>query len=117
MYDVGEEVRKLGVQLPHIAEQTAWQLGTKNLDETLEVLKKFTLKGVIDKVTCPLLIIHGEDDKLVPVSHAYRAYEEAQGDKTLKIIKSGEPGAQHCQVDCFSVAHYHIFNWLEDKLQ
>lgn len=40
----------------------------------------------------PLLIIHGESDELIPVSHARQLFERAEQPKELWIV----PGARHC---------------------
>jgi alpha/beta superfamily hydrolase len=37
----------------------------------------------------PKLIVHGDDDDIVPVRHAYRLYDAAQPPKKLAIIKRG----------------------------
>jgi alpha/beta superfamily hydrolase len=37
----------------------------------------------------PKIIIHGDQDDVVPVEHAYRLYEKAPNPKELKIIKGG----------------------------
>ncbi|HPD60432.1 MAG TPA: alpha/beta hydrolase [Thermodesulfobacteriota bacterium] len=40
-------------------------------------------------ITKPKLIIHGDQDDVVPVEHAYRLYEKALDPKELIIIKNG----------------------------
>lgn len=48
---------------------------------------------VIDKLAGrPLLLIHGTDDDMIPVSHAHRLFEAAHEPKELWIT----PGANHC---------------------
>ena len=39
--------------------QLPWVLGTKDMDSAMEKLKKFTLAGVADKITCPMLVALG----------------------------------------------------------
>lgn len=43
----------------------------------------------------PLLIVHGDRDRIIPVAHALRLYAAAAGDKTLWVI----PGGDH--IDAF----------------
>lgn len=38
----------------------------------------------------PILLVHGDSDEVVDVSHAYRLYQQAGGSKELCIIKGGE---------------------------
>ncbi len=40
----------------------------------------------------PLLLIHGTDDEMIPVSHAHRLYDAAREPKELWLA----PGANHC---------------------
>jgi dienelactone hydrolase len=52
---------------------------TKSRDEkeAFEKSKALTLRGVLDKVTCPLLVIHGKLDRLFPPEQAERIAREA----------------------------------------
>lgn len=44
------------------------------------------------RVTCPAVVVHGEDDALVPVGFSPRLYEALAGEKTLWRV----PGCGHC---------------------
>src|SRR5262249_46636592 len=44
----------------------------------------------------PLLIVHGSRDRLVPVSHAFKLYEEAAEPKQLVVVhRAGHTGDPH----------------------
>jgi dipeptidyl aminopeptidase/acylaminoacyl peptidase len=101
---------------PPIRHQLRWLTGAKDLDDARERLKAFTLKGVVDKISCPLLVVHGEDDHLVPARHAQRTYDEARTDKQLILYKPGEPGSIHCSYDGFPYTIPTLFDWLADRL-
>ena len=60
--------------VPGYAEHVNWVFGKETIEETLKVVKQMTLEGVADKITCPLLIVHGENDRQVPLWHAERTY-------------------------------------------
>jgi alpha-beta hydrolase superfamily lysophospholipase len=97
--------------------QLPWVLGTKDMDSAMEKLKKFTLASVADKITCPMLICWGEEDKLTPREVAHQLYEGVSSrDKTLKIFTSTEGGAEHCQVDNRQVGTDYIADWLTQRL-
>jgi len=93
-----------------------WLVGASSIEEARTTYSKYTLQGVVDKVTCPMLILHGEYDHLVPVEHAHRTYAEATCPKELVIYKTGEPGSVHCQYDSFPETMPRMFDWLGDKL-
>lgn len=40
------------------------------MDSAMQKLKDFTLEGMADKIECPILIVHGEHDTIVPVEIA-----------------------------------------------
>jgi alpha-beta hydrolase superfamily lysophospholipase len=97
--------------------QLPWVLGTRDMDSAMEKLKKFTLAGVADKITCPMLICWGEEDKLTPREVADQLYETVSSrDKTLKVFTSAEGGAEHCQVDNRQVGTDYIADWLTQRM-
>ena len=97
--------------------QLPWVLGTKDMDSAMEKLKKFTLAGVAEKITCPFLITWGEEDKLTPREVALQLHEAVGSkDKTLKIFTPAEGGAEHCQVDNRQVGTDYICDWLAERL-
>lgn len=56
-------------------------------------LKDASALEAVKKTDLPVLIIHGEEDDMVPVEMAYELYDAAGGEKELLII----PGAGHAQ--------------------
>lgn len=93
-----------------------WLVGARSLEEAREKYQQFTLEGVVGRVRCPMLVIHGERDHLVPVEHAHRTYAEATCPKELVIYKESEAGAVHCQYDSFPETIPLIADWLCDRL-
>ncbi len=98
--------------------QFRWVVGAPDNATGLEWAKKFTLEGVADKVTCPFLLVHGENDRVVPVEHAHRLFREiGSKDKTLRIFTAEEGGAEHCQVDHRQLGVDYIGDWLTDHMK
>lgn len=56
-------------------------------------LKDASALTAVKKTKLPVLIIHGADDRMVPVQMAHQLYEAAGGPKELLIV----PGAGHAQ--------------------
>lgn len=54
-----------------------------------EDLKRYDVSEGVKKIKRPLLIIHGTGDEIVPISDAYKLYEEANEPKRLGIIEGG----------------------------
>jgi dipeptidyl aminopeptidase/acylaminoacyl peptidase len=82
-------------------------------DAAIEKARKFSLVDVAVNITCPFLILHGQDDRVVPVASAHKLYE-AVGSKRkhLKIFTTEEGGAQHAQVDNRVVGVDYIADWI-----
>jgi fermentation-respiration switch protein FrsA (DUF1100 family) len=87
--------------------------------EMSEVAPSFNLDPVIGEMTCPLLVIHGESDRQVPVARAYRSHEMATSSPRcdLLVFPSGSWGEEHCQVDNSTLAIDAMGDWLEEVLQ
>lgn len=97
--------------------QFRWVVGAPDNETALEWAKKFTLEGVAEKVQCPVLILHGENDRIVPVSEAHKLYERiGSKNKTLKIFTGAETGSEHCQVDNRQIGVDFIGDWLLETM-
>ena len=88
--------------------------GKKTIEEALEIARLITLDGVADKITCPLLVIHGENDVIVPLRQAEKTISAAVQSplKELKVFTREEGGDQHCQVDDVSLAVEYAADWV-----
>ncbi len=74
------------------------------------------MQGVVDRITCPLPVVHGEDDHLVPACHAQRTDDEARTDTPLTLYKPGEPGSIHCSYDGFPHTIPSLVDWQADRV-
>lgn len=58
------------------------------------------LADTLPRLTQPFLIMHGAQDKAIPLSDAQRAIEAAgSSDKELIVLDGVNGGAEHCNVD------------------
>jgi alpha-beta hydrolase superfamily lysophospholipase len=97
--------------------QLPWVLGVKDMDAAMEKLKRFTLAPVADKITCPMLILLGDEDKLVTRQIADQLYSAVGSrDKTLKVFTQEDGGFEHCQVDNRPVGTDYIGDWLAARM-
>jgi dienelactone hydrolase len=94
-----------------------WILGADSLDDALARLEPFRLDGVVQKMRCPFLVVHGEDDEQVPLADAQALYDACgSADKTIRVFTGEEGGAQHCQRDYLTLGCATMWSWFEDKL-
>jgi len=106
---------KMSLSVP--GHHIMWILGVDNLDTALKKLEPFRLDGVVQKMRCPFLLVHGADDEQIPLDHAKALYNACGSkDKTLRIFTTEEGGAQHCQRDYLTLGVATMWAWFEDKL-
>lgn len=98
--------------------QLPWVMGTPDMDSAMEKIKKFTLEGVADKIECPILIVHGEHDTIVPVEVAYKLNEAItrSRNKTFKVFTIADGGSEHCHGDNRIVGANYVADWVADNL-
>ena len=97
--------------------QFRWVVGAPDNETALEWAKKFTLEGIAHQIECPILVLHGENDRVVPVAAAHKLYESVGSKrKDIRIFTAEEGGAEHCQVDHRQLGVDYIGDWLLTNL-
>jgi len=98
--------------------QLLFILGISDWTEALERIKLFTIKYVVDQISCPFLVVHGDNDRVTNVSFAHELYSAVGSkDKTLKIFSVEEGAAEHCQVDNRMVGIDYVADWISKTLK
>jgi dienelactone hydrolase len=90
-------------------------VGAETIGEARELLKKFTLDGVADKISMPTYILHGEDDRQNFVENAYKLNAALTCEKIMQIVPKESSGSAHCQIDNFTKA-YPMYDWLAKQM-
>jgi fermentation-respiration switch protein FrsA (DUF1100 family) len=95
-----------------------WIMGhIDDANAALEKAKLFSLVDVAPKITCPFFIVHGADDKIVPVASAHKLYDAIGSKrKALKILTADDGGSYHAQADNRQVGIDHIADWIAETL-
>jgi dienelactone hydrolase len=62
---------------------------SKTLEEARRNAATLTLKGVADRITCPIYIMNGRQDRIVPAKDTERLAREVKGPVTLHLIDDG----------------------------
>jgi dipeptidyl aminopeptidase/acylaminoacyl peptidase len=84
----------------------------------IEKAKKFSLAEVAGRITCPFLIVHAQDDRVVPVANAHKLFDAVGSRKKhLKILTAEEGGSYHAQADNRQVGIDCIADWLAPVLE
>ena len=99
-------------------EHLQWVLGVGSQAAALEKLKGFRLDGIVQRMRCPFLLLHGEGDEQIPLSLAQKCFDAVGSkEKTLKVFGREEGGFHHCQVDNVTVGVHAMWDWIEDVLK
>jgi 5-aminopentanamidase len=85
--------------------------GAADADGARERAAALTLQDAAPRITCPLLVVHGGADRLIPVSHAERLALEAPGAELL-VYPEGNHGVTNRAFESRS----HIADWLAARL-
>src|SRR5262249_1087189 len=93
--------------------QFRWVIGAPDNETALAWASKFSLEGIAQQIECPVLILHGENDRIVPLSEAKTLYEKVgAANKTLKVFTAEEGATEHCQVDNRPLGIDYVGDWL-----
>jgi 2,6-dihydroxypseudooxynicotine hydrolase len=77
-------------QMPDLTQEAfIHRSGAATRAEALERLSQFTLASVAERVTCPLLVIMGRQDRVIPPADAERLAREASGPVDLWLFDEG----------------------------
>jgi 2,6-dihydroxypseudooxynicotine hydrolase len=57
--------------------------------------KEFTLRGLAHRIACPVLIVHGKRDRVIPWTQAITLAESIQGPKDLVLFEEGGHGCNN----------------------
>ena len=97
--------------------QFQWVVNAPTVDDAIEVARKFSLKDVAKNITCPYLVTHGGNDRVVPVENAPKLFEAiGSKNKALKIFTAEEGGAEHAHVDNRQVGIDYAADWLAENM-
>jgi fermentation-respiration switch protein FrsA (DUF1100 family) len=113
--DLLDSGRVLSLSVP--PEHLQWVLGVNDRASALKKLEDFKLDGIVQKMTCPFLLLHGAGDEQIPIEIAEKLYEAVGSkQKALKVFTREEGGFHHCQVDDATIGVHYMWDWIADIL-
>lgn len=102
--------------VPHYWEHVLWVWGHDDLNTFIEFADQINLDGVVEKITVPFLITHGENDRQIPLHYAHRSYEQAINSpkRELRVFTADEGGAEHVSLDHLPLASSFVADWIDE---
>lgn len=106
------------LSVSHWEEHMNWVFGTTSPQEILDVTGRMNLDEAVKNIQCPLLVIHGEGDRQIPLEMAQKTIREAINSPRaeLKVFGSEDGGIEHCQVDHGALAVEYMTDWVAEVL-
>ena len=99
-------------------EHLQWVLGVDSQAAALKKLEGFRLDGIVQKMACPFLLLHGGGDEQIPLALAEKCFAAVGSkQKTFKVFQREEGGFHHCQVDNVTIGVHFMWDWIEDVLK
>ena len=99
-------------------EHLQWVLGVDSEPAALKKLEGFKLDGIVQKMRCPFLLLHGEGDQQISLELAHKCFDAVGSkQKTLRVFTREEGGFHHCQVDNITIGVHTMWDWLADVLK
>jgi pimeloyl-ACP methyl ester carboxylesterase len=93
--------------------QFQWVVDADTPEAAIEYARNFSLEDVAGNISCPFLVTHGGNDRVVPVENAPKLYEAVGSrEKEIKIFSTEEGGAEHAHVDNRQVGVEYVADWL-----
>ncbi|WP_338889362.1 alpha/beta hydrolase family protein [Rhodococcus sovatensis] len=102
--------------VPHYWKHVMWVWGESDRDQFLARADSANLDGIVAQITVPFLVVHGENDRQIPVEYAHRSYSQATASpkRDLRIFTAEEGGAEHVGLDHLPYVSSFVADWIHD---
>jgi dienelactone hydrolase len=104
--------------VPHYWEHVLWVWGEGDVDTFISNAERVHLNGVVEQITCPFLITHGQNDRQISVDYAHQSYDQAVNSpkRELRIFTPEEGATEHVGLDHMPHVAAYTADWIEDTL-
>jgi dipeptidyl aminopeptidase/acylaminoacyl peptidase len=104
--------------VPHYWEHVLWVWGYDDVETFIQAAEAVNLNGVVEQITCPFLITHGENDRQINVSYAHQSYDQAVNSpkRELRIFTAEEGATEHVGLDHLPHVGAFTADWVEDTI-
>jgi len=104
--------------VPHYWAHVMWVFGATDMNDFHTKAKDMTLNGVMERITVPFLITHGEKDRQIGLEYAHQSYAQLNNSskRELKVFTAREGGVEHVGADNMAFGRDYIADWFADTL-
>jgi alpha-beta hydrolase superfamily lysophospholipase len=103
--------------VPHYWDHVMWVWGRDTMDDFMALMPQVTLNGHMQNMTVPFLVVHGANDRQIPIEYAHQTYDQAinSPDRELKFFTEREGGVEHVSADNMEPVRSYIADWIADR--
>jgi dienelactone hydrolase len=104
--------------VPHYWDHVRWVFGVNTNEEIITASEKISLRGILDRIRCPILVAHGENDRQIPLDFAKRVVAECVNSPKAELVVHtlADGGAEHCSIDNIPLTRETISDWVSETL-
>ena len=112
--DVAHSEREGERPVPHYWEHVLWVWGHDDLDTFLDFADDIHLNGVVEKIAVPFLVVHGQNDRQIPLQYAHQSYEQAVNSpkRELRVFTPDEGATEHIGLDHLPLVSSFVADWV-----
>jgi len=102
--------------VPHYWDHVFWVWGASDMDDFVEKTKGMHLNGIAERITVPLLVTHGVNDRQISATYAHETYEQAVNSpkRELRLFDDPEGGTEHISIDNLPYVAGIIADWVAE---
>jgi pimeloyl-ACP methyl ester carboxylesterase len=89
--------------------------GYKSYFDTYNAVSQYNLRGITDRITCPLLITEPANEAYWP-GQSRQLYDVLKSPKKLLQFSESDGADLHCEPKGTGLRDLHVFNWLDQTL-
>jgi len=95
--------------------QGTWSFGVTSVADLIDHSKAYTLAGVIDRISCPCLVMDAEGDIFFK-GQPQRVFDELRVPKAFAPFTAEDGAENHCQSGALAYKDEVVFNWIAETL-
>jgi pimeloyl-ACP methyl ester carboxylesterase len=91
-----------------------WTFGLDSPAELARAFRSYTLAGIADRITAPVLVLDAENDQFLKGEPARAAAAMVNSRTTLATMYEADGAGEHCHLGALHHAHQVVFDWLDE---
>lgn len=109
------QIMKENTKVRWAIAQGLYTFGCQSPSEWLKKTRDYRLEGVVERISCPMLVVESEADTKVQ-GQSTKLFEALVCPKTFMLFTAAEGAGEHCQIGSPALSNERIFSWLEQHL-